>query len=141
MASKVFLDANVCISFLLQRKGFESSEQVFQKVISQELKAYISPAIVHIIAYFLGKALAKDVVKSLVLSLLANVKVIDCNHEITINAINSRMTDIEDALQYYTAMHHKMDYFISLDKNFIKSAIPNLPVFSPTEFLKTFDNV
>lgn len=141
MASKVFLDANVCISFLLQRKGFESSERIFERIILGEFKAYISPAIVHIIAYFLGKVLAKDIVKSLILSLLANVKVIDCNHEIAINAINSRMTDIEDALQYYTAMHHKMDYFISLDKNFIKSAIPNLPVFSPIDFLTAFDNV
>jgi predicted nucleic acid-binding protein len=49
------------------------------------------------------------------------------------------MTDIEDALQYYTAMHHKVDYFISLDKNLIKSAIPVLPILTPEEFLKEND--
>lgn len=57
----------------------------------------------------------------------------DLNH-----AANSQMTDIEDALQYYTAMHHKMDYFISMDKNLIKSAMPNLPVYTPENFLKEF---
>ncbi len=45
------------------------------------------------------------------------------------------MSDIEDALQYYTAMHHKLDYFISRDKGLKKAAIPVLPVCSPEEFI------
>jgi len=138
MAFKVFLDANVCISFLLQRTGFEPSERIFEKVISGECKAFTTPAIIHIISYFLKKVHTIDTVKILIINLLANVRIIDCTHEITINAVNSQMTDIEDALQYYTAMHHKIDYFISLDKKLIKSAIPVLPVYTPNEFLKEF---
>jgi len=45
------------------------------------------------------------------------------------------MTDIEDALQYYTALHHKIDFFITEDKDLQKSAIPNLPVYSSQDFL------
>lgn len=138
MASKLFLDANVCLQFLLQRKGFESSDLLFERIVSGEFKAHTTPAIVHIIAYFLAKVHENEVVKTLILNLLANVRVIDCSHETTINAINSQMKDIEDALQYYTAMHHKMDYFISLDKTLIKSAIPILPIYSPADFLKEF---
>lgn len=138
MASKLFLDANVCLQFLLQRKGFESSDLLFERIVSGEFKAHTSPAIVHIIAYFLVKVHTNEVVKSLILNLLANVRVIDCSHETTINAINSQMKDIEDALQYYTALHHKMDYFISLDKKLIKSAIPILPTYSPEDFLNEF---
>lgn len=48
------------------------------------------------------------------------------------------MTDIEDALQYYTALHHKIDYFISCDKQLKKAAIPSLPVYLPEEFLAEF---
>lgn len=138
MAFKLFLDANVCLQFLLQRKGFESSELLFEKIVTGEFKAHTSPAIVHIIAYFLAKVHKNEIVKILILNLLANVRVIDCNHETTINAINSQMKDIEDALQYYTAMHHKMDYFISLDQKLIKLAIPILPIYSPEDFLKEF---
>jgi hypothetical protein len=47
------------------------------------------------------------------------------------------MTDIEDALQYYTALHHKLDVFISSDKQLQKSAISSLPVYTPEEFLKS----
>jgi putative PIN family toxin of toxin-antitoxin system len=139
MASKIFLDANVCLSFLLQRKGYEPSETIFERVILNQFKGYTSPAIIHIIAYYLRKIHSLEITKQLITSLLSSVKVIDCNHEIAINAVNSQMTDIEDALQYYTAMHHQIDYFISLDKTLIKSAIPVLPVYSPEEFLKEFE--
>lgn len=140
MASKLFLDANVCIDFLLQRKGFEPSELIFEKIMSGKLQGFVIPAIVHIIAYFLAKVHRKQDVKLFILNLLINVKVIDCNHETTINAINSQMTDIEDALQYYTALHHKMDYFISSDKNLVKSAIPMLPVYTPQDFSKELND-
>ncbi|HEX8377276.1 MAG TPA: putative toxin-antitoxin system toxin component, PIN family [Pedobacter sp.] len=139
MVSKIFLDANVCLSFLLQRKGYEPSESIFERVILNQYKAYTSPAIIHIIAYYLRKIHSSEITKKLIISLLSTVKVIDCNHEITIIAVNSQMTDIEDALQYYTAMHHQIDHFISLDKNLIKSAIPVLPVYSPEDFLKEFE--
>jgi len=53
--------------------------------------------------------------KSLLLELLSIVTVIDTPHEVMIAGLNSRMSDIEDSLQYNTALHHKMD-FISGDK-------------------------
>jgi predicted nucleic acid-binding protein len=139
MVFKLFLDANVCIDFLLQRKGYESSERVFEKIVSSECKAYTSPAIVHIVAYFLRKVYPLDTVKLTILNLLANVRIIDCSHETAIVAVNSQMTDIEDALQYFTAMEHKMDCFISLDRDLIKASLPSLPVLTPEEFLKTYD--
>jgi hypothetical protein len=50
-------------------------------------------------------------------------------------ALNSEIDDIEDALQYYTALKHQTEYFISADKKLKKSAIPQLPVYSADEFL------
>ena len=44
-------------------------------------------------------------------------------------------------LQYYIAMHHKVDYFITQDKDMQKESIPTLPVYTPEEFLKEFLNV
>jgi predicted nucleic acid-binding protein len=139
MAFKIFLDANVCLDFLLRREKYSETKRIFQNIFSGEISSFVTPAIVHIMAFYLVKHYGKQVVKTIILDLLTSVTVIDCNHETTINAVNSQMADIEDALQYYTAMHHKVDYFISLDKNLIKSAIPSLPVYSPEKFLKEFD--
>ena len=72
------------------------------------------------------------------LSLLSDVEVIDSNHQTTVAALHSKINDIEDALQYYTAIQHKLDYFITMDKKLQKSGIPNLPIYSPEEFLKLF---
>jgi len=136
MASKVFLDANVLLDFSLKRDNYLDSKQLIQLIVDGELQAFITPSIVHITSYWLTKSYGADKAKEILLQLLTDIQVIDCNHAVTINALNSKMNDIEDALQYYTALHHKLDFFISADKDLKKAAIPNLPVYSPKAFLE-----
>jgi hypothetical protein len=52
-------------------------------------------------------------------------------------ALDSKFTDFEDALQYFSAVNsNKIDAIITRNiKDFKKSA---LPVFTPNEFLATF---
>lgn len=135
MASKIFVDANVLLDFSLKRDNYSVSKQLIQLIIDGELQAFITPSIVHITGYWLIKAYGADKAKQILLQLLTDIQVIDCNHAVAINALNSKMTDIEDALQYYTALHHKIDFFITEDKDLQKSAIPNLPVYSSQDFL------
>lgn len=136
MAFKVFLDANVLLDFLLKRDHHEDTRDIISLVIEGKVNAYITPAIVHIVGYWLAKAYGSEKAKQLLLSLLDNVRAIDISHELTLLALNSKIDDIEDALQYYTAIHNQLDYFISRDKKFQKSAIPSLPVIDPSHFLK-----
>jgi predicted nucleic acid-binding protein len=138
MASKVFLDANILLDFTLKRDGYNEAKKIIEFAVKGQIQAYITPAIVHIVGYWLTKAYGNAKAKELLLTLLADVQVIDSDHEITLNALHSKIKDIEDALQYYTAMHHKIDYFITLDKGFKKEAIPALPICMPTEFLTEF---
>lgn len=106
-----------------------------QLIVDKRLRAFITPAIVHIVAYWVAKAYGVGQTKKLLLTLLVDVMVIDCTHEITLIALHSKIDDIEDALQYYTAIHHKIDFFISRDRQLQKSAITSLPVFDLKEFL------
>jgi predicted nucleic acid-binding protein len=135
MASKVFLDANILLDFTLQRMGFEDAKSVIQKGIDGEIRLYTTPSVLHITSYWLMKAYPIALVKQILLSLLTDVHVIDCDHATTLMAINSEMEDIEDALQYYTALKNNVDFFISSDKRLIRSAIPQLPVYTAQEFL------
>ena len=135
MASKIFVDANVLLDFSLKRDNYSVSKQLIKLIIDGELQAFITPSIVHITGYWLTKAYGADKAKQILLQLLTDIQVIDCNHAVAINALNSKMTDIEDALQYYTALHHKINFFITEDKDLQKSAIPNLPVYSSQDFL------
>ncbi|MFD2863298.1 type II toxin-antitoxin system VapC family toxin [Mucilaginibacter antarcticus] len=135
MAFKVFLDANVLLDFTLQREKYEVSKSLMQGIINGDFQAFITPSIVHITGYWLTKAYGAAKAKEILLNLLTDIKIIDCSHKITVTALSSAMVDIEDALQYYTALDHKLDFFISRDKQLQKVAIPNLPVYLPENFL------
>jgi predicted nucleic acid-binding protein len=87
------------------------------------------------VAYWLKKAYGSQKTRELMLSLLTDIRVIDISHETTLMALNSKIDDIEDALQYYTALANNVHYFISSDKVLQRSAIPALPVVSPAQFL------
>src|SRR5215471_7153262 len=117
MASKVLLDANILLDFTLKRDNYNLSKRIIELAINGRVRAFITPSIVHIVGYWLTKAYGNSKAKELLLALLAEMYVIDINHEITVNALHSKIKDIEDALQYYTAMHHKLDYFITQDKD------------------------
>ena len=140
MVFKVFLDANICLDFILQRKGFEIVDSIFERIVKGEVGGYVTPSIVHIISYYTKRVHSDEVLRQILLKFLTVVEVIDCNHEIAVTAIASGMLDVEDALQYYTAIHHKIDYFITHDKLFRKACLPNLPVLYPADFLALFYN-
>ena len=135
MAFKVFLDANILLDFTLQRDNYEQSKKIVALAVNGNIQAFITPSILHILGYWLTKYYDKAKAKEILLTLLTDVTIIDLPHEIAVNALHSKITDIEDALQYYSAIHYKLDYFISRDKLLQNQAIPVLPVYMPDEFL------
>jgi predicted nucleic acid-binding protein len=90
------------------------------------------------VSYWLTKAYGSAKSKDLLLLLLSDVRIIDANQEVVNLALTSQIDDIEDALQYYTALHHKIDFFVSRDRKFQEQALTMLPVHNLPEFLKLF---
>src|SRR5688572_7641498 len=113
MASKVFADANLLLDFILQRANYPAALQVIQYAIGGTIKLYTTPAVLHITAYFTSQAFTHQQTKQILLTLLNDVEIIDCDHSTALIAVNSNFGDIEDALQYYTALKSGIDYFIS----------------------------
>lgn len=135
MASKVFLDANFLLDLTLKRTAFTEVSQVMQAAINRDIEASTTPSVLHIMSYFLTKAHNARIAKAIIGSLLNDVTIIDCTHATAVLAVNSNITDAEDALQYYTALTHSLDYFISSDKDLKKLAVPQLPVYTAKELL------
>jgi predicted nucleic acid-binding protein len=138
MASKIFLDVNILLDVTLKRDHYDASKQIVELAVVGKVQAFISSSVLHIIGYWLKKAYGTAKTKEIILSLLADITVIDINHETALNAIYSRIDDVEDAIQYYTAIHNQVDYFITRDKQLRKLAMPSLPIYTPEEFLKEF---
>ena len=138
MAYKIFLDANVIQDHSLKRKGYEDVKNIFLAIESGILKAYISSSILHILYYILNKELSNKICKEILINILTETTIIDTPQDVAINAIVSKFDDTEDALQYYTAMHHKLEYFITSDRKLKKEATSLLPIYYPSEFVKEF---
>lgn len=135
MVFKVFADANLLLDFLLKRNNYDTAHATIKKGVEGKIQLFTTPAVMHITAYWTTKAYGNSRAKELLLALLIDVQIIDCDHVTSLVALNSEIEDIEDALQYYTALKHQTEYFISADKKLKKSAIPQLPVYSADEFL------
>lgn len=135
MVFKVCLDANVLLDFFLQRVGYPDAETIIEKASENVFAAYTTPAILHICGYWLTKAYGARQAKQLLSSLLNTVQIIDCDHQTAVLALQSSINDIEDALHYFTAVNYNMTHFISSDKLLKKSALSQLPVYTPREFL------
>lgn len=139
MASKVCLDANILLDFTLKRENYISAKRLITLAVEGKIWLHTTPSVLHITAYWLTKFYGTAQTKELLLALLTNVQIIDCDHETSLLAIHSSMDDIEDALQYYTALKHKIEYFISSDRKLKKEAIPQLPVYTADDFLKIWE--
>jgi predicted nucleic acid-binding protein len=138
MASKVFLDANIILDLTLKRPGMQKAIEVFKRAESGELQLFTTPSVIHVVSYFTSRYYSKHQTKQAILLLLNQVQIIECDHGTTVIAISSSMEDIEDALQYYTALKHNLDYFISSDKKLKKAALPQLPVYTAAELGKLY---
>jgi hypothetical protein len=111
------------------------------KILSTSLNPCQNPkwavrVVIHITAYWLVKTYPNKKAKTIILTLMDDLRIIDCDHETALLALSSTTEDIEDALQYYTALTHEMDIFVSSDKQLRKADIPQLSVLTPAEFLK-----
>jgi predicted nucleic acid-binding protein len=135
MASKIFIDANILLDFALKRTEYKNAKAIIELVVSGKVQGFITPSIVHIVGYWLTKEYGAKKAKEILLALLAEITVIDITHSITLMALYSKMNDIEDALQYFTALHHKLDYFLTRDEKLIKEGNPVLPIISVDDFL------
>jgi predicted nucleic acid-binding protein len=136
MAFRILLDAGVLLDLLLKREAYAPARQLMQWAVNGRLQVFITSAIVQEIGHRLTETYGPERAKELLLALLAEVQLIDAGYETTVSALHSRMENIPDALSYYAALHHRLDYFITHDREIPKAAIPVLPACSPEEFLR-----
>ncbi|MCW3115458.1 MAG: hypothetical protein JWR18_3854 [Segetibacter sp.] len=141
MKYTVSADANVFLDGLLQRgdTGAEALE-IIELAESNQLILYISSSNLMNVVYFLEKAgKTNNEIIPAVKNLLSFTTIISPNNSTVINALEANFNDIEDAIQYYTALQIKdKDYFITSNIKDFKKATVQLPVITPRQFLKLY---
>lgn len=134
----VLIDTDVLLDFYLDRKPFsEDSLQLLLKCEQKQFRAFITPVIVANTYYILRRHATHLYVVERLQILLDTISVLAMDQKQVLAALDSKFTDFEDALQYFSAVNsNKIDAIITRNiKDFKKSA---LPVFTPQEYLATF---
>lgn len=133
---KVFLDTNIIIDFLGERKEFyEAAAKVLSLADKKKIKIYTSPTSISNSYYLLSKFESAKVVLEKIrkLKLFCNISIMD--DEVIEKAINSDFKDFEYAMQYYSAIVTNCDIIITRNERDFKSAL--IPVMNAESFLQT----
>ena len=88
-----------------------------------------------LVTFKLSKVYGSEKTKIILEALIVDLNIVDLPKEIIIQALHSNIEDLEDALQFFSALHFKMDYLITNDNDFIKLSSSSLPIYSTAEYI------
>jgi len=133
----LFIDTDVIIDFLIDRKPFSREAAIIFTLIEQKkLKGYASSLTFSNLYYVLRKFESHAKVISKLDSLSKLLVVLKVDDQIIRNAISSGFLDFEDSIQYYCATDYKkIEVIITRNTKDYKNF--ELPVMTPGDFLKT----
>lgn len=134
---KLFLDTNVILDLMIHRDPFfEDISKIVSFYEQKKLTLTTSSVSFVNINYILGRTITKEKVIENLKIVRLFCAILEVSQSDIDNALFSNFTDFEDAVQYYVALKHDCNYIITRDNKDFKNS--EIPVLSPSEFLKTF---
>ncbi len=138
--SKLFLDTNIILDFLLAREGeLRETEDIFNSANNRFIECYISESVLATCIYFLEKEKSKNIMPML-RNICTTLKVLTFDQSILYSPLEI-FDDLEDGLLFFLAQFHGMDFFITRNIKDFKNAPSTLPVLTPSQFIKLFNDL
>ena len=132
---KLFIDTNVVIDVLAQRRGFyDASAAILTMLEKDEAEGFISAISFNNIHYILRKQSGKTKADNAIRMLLSAFNIVTLDEKILTRTIESNFNDFEDGIQFFSAMRSNVDYLIS--RNVKDFPHDDIPVLTPEEFLQ-----
>lgn len=135
---RLFLDTNVIIDFLADRKPFaEAGGRLFTFALEKKIKLYCSAISYNNIYYLIRQTQTHIPTIKLLDELFNMTEIISVDEKIISQSLKSDFWDFEDAIQYFCAQRVVgMEGIVTRNtKDFSKS---RLPVLTPSEALALF---
>ena len=136
----VFIDTDVIVDFLTDRKPFSlESAKIFSLIDQKKIKGCVSSLSFSNLYYVLRKFGTHKKVISSLQDLSELVDILKVDSDIVKSALTSDFKDFEDSIQYFAAQEHKnVDCIITRNIKDYKDS--SLPVMTPETFHVTFEN-
>ena len=137
MIKKVFIDTDVILDVALARDPFFSASKIILAMAENNIIiGAISSNCVANIYYILRKAGGNSQARKFISAIVKYITVITIDHKNVLEALKSKFSDFEDALQHYSAIEHQCEYIITRNIEDYKNA--EIPVLLPEEFIGMF---
>jgi len=136
MNKRVFIDSDIILDLLCKRDPFYSfAAEVFTLGDTKNIELITTSLVFANVFYILRKQLGIDRAKELLRKLRIIIGVISVDEKIVDLALNSKFSDFEDGLQYFTAREN--DIKIILTRNVKDYKERDLLIQTPEEYLKS----
>jgi predicted nucleic acid-binding protein len=138
MANRILADVNVCLDLLLDRKPHvEYSGRIFELAEQKKITLLISGISVDTIFYVMRPAMGASAATKTLNTLLGITGIAEVNEQVVREALEAGWSDLEDALQFYTAKHAGCSYLITRDPGGFKQAVSEPIIQTPKQFFES----
>ncbi len=136
MSMKVFVDTNVLMDVLAKREPFyRDSAHVWTLAEQGRVAGFVSVISFNNIYYVVRRLRTRQVADRMMILLRDTFTPVALDKQILDQAIDAGLTDLEDAIQYFSAVRAGADCIVSRDARAFP--VSDLPVLTPQEFLAT----
>ncbi len=137
---KIFLDTNVLLDVFQGRAPYyDCSAQIWSLAESGKAEVYISAISFNNVHYIIRKHEGKERAQQAVEVLNANFAMVPLTPAVMGKAIQSKMPDFEDAIQFFSALSIGADFIIT--RNIKDFPTDILPVSTPELFLLVYSEL
>ena len=136
----IFLDTNVLIDFLADRKPFSLEAAIlFNYSFKKKVTIYVSLLSYSNIYYIMRQSCSHSLTIRTLHELQEWTEAVDVSKDIIRKALKSEFKDFEDAIQYYCAKTlHKIDCIVTRDTKDFRSS--SIPAMTPKEALTMIES-
>jgi len=134
---RILLDTNVIVDVALERQPhFEASQQVLLLVVQGEIEGYISASTFSDIYYIVRKGRGREWTRDFLTWLVTCCQIATVNQAAIEMALNSDFTDLEDAIQYSTAVVNNLDAIVTRNPQDFPTQVVTPRILTPSQTIQ-----
>ncbi len=134
---KLFIDTNIVLDLLQYREPWVDDTLVlFQLAKEKQVELVVTDLTIVNVVYIAGKTIEKKKLHETLVGLKKLVTVVSIGDACIEQALNSDLSDFEDATQFFAAKREQVNYILTRDKKGFNMS--DIPIMNVTEFLNIF---
>jgi predicted nucleic acid-binding protein len=135
MTERIFTDSDVVIDLLAIRMPFyDDSAKIFTMAYKKKIEIYTTAVVLTNVFYILRKIMGNEEAKKQLKNLRLLIQILPINENIIDMTLNSKFSDFEDGLQYFTAKDGNIHTVITRNVKDYKEK--GVAVQTPSEYIK-----